>query len=287
MRPPIDSYQALCDCGLDQVITQVYSEEAMARTLLHQLGYPTGQIRQFSTANNFWTQTLLDIENGILDGDSPTNSFAALLGRCAQQFPGNPLFRPWHPDLGATDYSSQPAQPSPTPTEHNGFGTPDTLLRQARAWEAFDLFISYNTIDATAVAAIARKLANHGIRPWFDRWLLPPGVIPEKILREMIEKVPALTVFVGPQGLGPWQTMEVRHAVQWFASQRQDQPLIPVLLPGSQKQTKDLPLGLSERTWLEFHHIDDPVPLERLLWALKGKVKSDELMPEFSRSLIK
>jgi hypothetical protein len=39
----------------------------------------------------------------------------------------------------------------------------------------FDVFLSHNNVDKPAVEALARKLRDVGLNPWFDKWCLVPG----------------------------------------------------------------------------------------------------------------
>ena len=92
----------------------------------------------------------------------------------------------------------------------------------------FDVFLCHNSQDKPAVESIARQLQAHGVRPWFDKWELRPGLPWQRALEEQIEKIGAAAVFVGPNGSGPWQQMEHEAFLRQFVERQC--PVIPVLL---------------------------------------------------------
>lgn len=74
----------------------------------------------------------------------------------------------------------------------------------------FDVFISYNSTNRNQVRRIADKLRNKGIRVWFDEWSILKGQEFQKQIEEGISKSRAVAVFVGAEGLGPWEDAEFR-----------------------------------------------------------------------------
>src|SRR5512147_125960 len=95
--------------------------------------------------------------------------------------------------------------------------------------DAFDVFFSYHTADHAAVTQVARGLHERGIRVFLDRWYLAAGQPWPQALEQILASCGAVAVFVGAQGLGPWQQRE-----QDMALDRQGRepgfPVIPVLL---------------------------------------------------------
>ena len=133
----------------------------------------------------------------------------------------------------------------------------------------YDVFLAYNNLDKSQVEKIAGSLKHRGLNPWFDKWNLPPG----RSFQEEIEKVFPMTrsvvVFVGPSGIGPWEEMEVRLAIQQFVKRKL--PVIPVLLPGV-KKVPTLPLFLQEFSWLRLiKEIDETEFIDNLIWGITGK----------------
>ncbi|MCG6135930.1 MAG: toll/interleukin-1 receptor domain-containing protein [Nostoc sp. LLA-1] len=108
----------------------------------------------------------------------------------------------------------------------------------------FNVFLCHNSQDKPQVRSIAECLKKQGIRPWFDEWELRPGVRWQQVLEQQISQIESAAVFVGSNGLGPWQQQELRAFLQVFANN--DKPLIPVLLTDASEKP-ELPLFLSER----------------------------------------
>src|SRR4051794_14945347 len=122
----------------------------------------------------------------------------------------------------------------------------------------YDLFLSYNTRDHAAVERVGRRLKDHGLTCFMDRWYLVPGTSWPVALEQALQQSRAVAVFLGPGEMGRWQQRE-----QYLALDRQassDIPLIPVLLPGS-----DPPLGfLSLNTWVDLRPgLDEEPQLNR------------------------
>ncbi len=131
----------------------------------------------------------------------------------------------------------------------------------------FDVFLSYNRSDQAAVEELARRLLKHGIKPWFDKWQLRPGLPWQDELERQIANIKSVAVFVGKAGIGPWQDMEQDAFLREFRKRRC--PVIPVILPegGAEPQ---LPIFLSAMTWVDFRS-QDPDPMESLIWGITGK----------------
>lgn len=113
----------------------------------------------------------------------------------------------------------------------------------------YDVFLSYNRKDLQAVRRIARSLVKAGVLPWLDIWDLKPGDSWIRLLDDLIGRVRTAAVFVGPSGLGPWQTEEVMSFLQ--AIVQRGGRLIPVILPGV-ADPANLPLFLGSRGAVDF-----------------------------------
>src|SRR6516165_2531944 len=103
---------------------------------------------------------------------------------------------------------------------------------------SYDIFLSYNSEDHAVVEAIARKLRDEGLEPFFDRWYLAPGARWRPKLEDTLSSCKAVAIFVGPGEMGSWQQREVDVALD-LQSKNPNLPVIPVLLPGCEP-----PLGL-------------------------------------------
>jgi hypothetical protein len=145
------------------------------------------------------------------------------------------------------------------------------LGKHSMTEQKFDVFLCHNSEDKPAVIEIAQQLRQNGLNPWLDVWELQPGAIWQFALEQQIECIGAAAVFVGQQGLGPWQSEEVYAFLQEFI--RRKCPVIPVMLPDAPQQP-NLPIFLRNRHWVDFR-LQEPDPLEQLIWGITGQ-KLDE-----------
>jgi hypothetical protein len=140
-------------------------------------------------------------------------------------------------------------------------------LERRRAAGAFDVFLCHNSIDKPAVMQIGRQLMARGILPWLDDWELRPGMPWQRLLEDQIAGINAAAVFVGADGLGPWQLQELDAFLRQFVSRKC--PVIPVLLTAAPREPK-LPIFLQGVTWVDFRR-SDVDPLDRLVWGITGR----------------
>jgi len=169
--------------------------------------------------------------------------------------------------------------------------TADTVLLGKRAVGQFDVFLCHNSKDKDAVKRIGRQLQAKGLLPWLDEWELAPGVSWQPELEKVMDRIGSAAVFVGPNGIGPWQEEEVQAFLRKFTNS--GRPVIPVLLPkptaqrGSRRvkgssrgqvrhapqlvpgDLPKLPILLESRTWVDFTR-KEPDPLDRLIWGITG-----------------
>lgn len=131
----------------------------------------------------------------------------------------------------------------------------------------FDVFLCHNSQDKAAVKEIGGRLKERGILPWLDEWEFRPGLRWQKVLDEQIAHIKSVVVFIGPQGFGPWQDLEVDAFLRQFV--KREAPVIPVILPECEEIPK-LPPFLEGMMWVDFRK-DDPDPLEQLIWGITGE----------------
>ena len=132
---------------------------------------------------------------------------------------------------------------------------------------SFDVFLCYHGIDKHAVKRVGEQLKEHGLLPWLDEWELRPGLPWLPRLEEQIEHIKSAAVFVGKEGIGPWQRQELDALLHEFVDR--ECPVIPVLLEDVPDEPY-LPLFLRGIIWVDFRKID-PDPLEQLIWGITGK----------------
>lgn len=135
----------------------------------------------------------------------------------------------------------------------------------------FDVFLCHNSEDKTEVMEIGNKLKEYGILPWLDEWELQPGLPWQDELEKVLEQIKSAAVFIGKDGIGPWQQHELSAFLREFVDRKC--PVIPVLLPNAPKKPK-LPIFLKGMTWSDFRK-DKPNPLEQLIWGITGERKFD------------
>ena len=151
--------------------------------------------------------------------------------------------------------------------EQRDRGTASATIAGKLATNDFDVFLSYKTSDRKAVKEIAEQLKQRGILPWLDIEQLQPGKPWQPALESQIETIKSAAVFVGKDGQGPWQTMEIDALLREFADR--ECPVIPVVLPIARRKPQ-LPVFLRGMHWVDFRQAD-PDPLGQLVFGITGK----------------
>lgn len=138
--------------------------------------------------------------------------------------------------------------------------------------EEFNVFLSYSRDDSEAVTRIAETLRESGLRVWFDDWELQPGKPWMVGLEEGIERSHATAIFIGPKGMGKWETPEMRLSLDKQVKSKC--PVIPVILPGCPADIEEqLPGFLKSNTWVDFRRrsLDDEHAIKKLRWGITGE----------------
>jgi hypothetical protein len=96
--------------------------------------------------------------------------------------------------------------------------------------ETFDVFVSYSRADGRHAADIDSALRAQGLKTFFDRRNLAPGLPWVRALEQAIGAAKAAIVLIGSRGLGNTQQYERELA---FVRQTHDPafPVVPVILP--------------------------------------------------------
>lgn len=131
----------------------------------------------------------------------------------------------------------------------------------------FDVFLCYNSGDASVVRQLALRLCEYGVRPWLDIWELRPGILWQQAIETQIEKVKTVAVLIGRDGIGPWQRLEVEASIQKFIAQAC--PVIPVVLPEAPPHFQ-LPMFLSTIQPVDFRETEVAYALHLLVCGIKG-----------------
>jgi len=125
----------------------------------------------------------------------------------------------------------------------------------------FDVFLCYNSKDKPTIRAIAAQLKHRGISYWLDEEQLPPGCYWLDTQERDMSELKAVAVFVGQNGIGKWQRLEISIFLQEFVEHHI--PIIPVFLADAPQETNLLKF-LKLFTWVDFR-LTDPDPLEQLI----------------------
>ncbi len=145
--------------------------------------------------------------------------------------------------------------------------TTQLSLQGKMATNDFDVFLCYHGIDNTFVKHIGEQLKGRGLLPWLGEWELRPGFPWQRLLEDQIENIKTVAVFVGANGIGPWQHIEIDAFLREFV--RRNCPVIPVILADAPKEPR-LPPFLAGMTWVDFRK-QSPDPMDRLIWGITGK----------------
>lgn len=132
----------------------------------------------------------------------------------------------------------------------------------------FDVFFSYHWRDHASVEAVARALTERGVRVFLDRWHMVPGQPWPQALERTLASCKSVAVFLGVEGLGPWQQRESDLALD-RQGREPGFPVIPVLLTRA-----DPALGfLKLNTWVDLSaSIADAAAIEALCAAIRGQL---------------
>ena len=133
----------------------------------------------------------------------------------------------------------------------------------------FDVFLAHNSLDKNQVKVIHEKLKSRGLNSWLDDEEIPPGQPLQDVIQEAIPFAKSAAIFIGLDGLGRWQILELRSLISQCVERKI--PVIPVLLPGVKQIPEEL-VFLKEFRWVSFsQRIDDDRALDLLQWGITFK----------------
>ncbi|MBD2472675.1 toll/interleukin-1 receptor domain-containing protein [Nostoc sp. FACHB-145] len=145
---------------------------------------------------------------------------------------------------------------------------PGALRRNASTTQ-FDVFLAHNTQDKPEVRVIALALKQRNIAYWIDEEQIPPGRSFQDEIQAAIPLVKSAAIFIGSQGLGCWQSWELKAFIAECVEKKI--PVIPVLLPGVSSLPEDL-VFLKQLRWVAFSNgVDDKAALDLLQWGITGE----------------
>ena len=138
-------------------------------------------------------------------------------------------------------------------------------IAESDAVAEFDIFLCHNSEDKEFIRIISNQLKENGLKVWLDEEQLSPGRPWQIELENQIKKIKGVAVFVGRNGIGPWQQNEIRAFLSEFVNR--DCPVIPVILPDA-TSVPELPIFLKQMTWIDLRK-DFPKGIKRLCMAVK------------------
>jgi hypothetical protein len=144
-----------------------------------------------------------------------------------------------------------------------------------------DLFLSYNSRDASDVRHVGALLQGRGLRTFIDREHLLVGHNWFDSLEREIHRTRAVAVFLGPHGLGRWQRYERALAMDRKVREEAQGgrvPVIPILLPGAEPEA--FSGFLLVNTCVDLRRgLDDPDALDQIERAILGVDPASESSP--------
>ena len=143
--------------------------------------------------------------------------------------------------------------------------------------ETYDVFVSYSRADSLHAKDIDSALCANGLKSFFDRRNLDPGLPWVRALEKAIGAAKSAIVLIGPGGFGNTQQYERELAII-RQTREPDFRVIPVILP---KTGSDLPFDfLQNLTWIDFGSVekvsDAPDQIERLVRGIQGGLAPDQ-----------
>jgi hypothetical protein len=131
-----------------------------------------------------------------------------------------------------------------------------------------DVFLSHNSADDFAAAALEQRLARAGVRPWLAASQLISGQPWQEAMERALAQSETVAVIIGPQGMGPWHNEQMRIAID--DAVRQGKGVIPVLLPGADPER--INPFLKRRTWVDFRGgLENEAAFQLLLAGIRGQ----------------
>jgi hypothetical protein len=150
--------------------------------------------------------------------------------------------------------------------------------------ESPDIFLSHNSQDKPKVRELREQLVGQGLTVWFDEVDLIAGRPWLDGIEKAIVGAKVIIATVGPSGLGPWETPEMRAALIQMV--RRQAPVIPVLLPGAPNQT-ELPLFLQTLTWVDCRDGITEARIDRIVKSVQSAKAGSPYRPPETREPVR
>lgn len=139
-----------------------------------------------------------------------------------------------------------------------------------RRFAGYDTCFCYSAEDKKAVSLLARQLQDKaGLHVFFDQWDLMPGESWTAKMEEAVRQSRSCTLVLGHS-----QAVQNKRFLTTLQALIQETgfPVIPILLPDTQIDFKQLPDYIGGLTWVDFHDgLDDLNALQRLIDAIQNE----------------
>jgi WD40 repeat protein len=146
----------------------------------------------------------------------------------------------------------------------------------------FDVFLSYSRSDGAAATELNGWLRARGLRTFFDRSELRPGLRWIPALEEAIGRSDAIAILVGRHGIGNTQQYE-RETALVRQTHDKEFPVIPVLMPGCENPPSGF---LQLLTWIDLSQGAGVLQQQDSLEALRGAIQRKPVPASLIRSEI-
>jgi len=114
--------------------------------------------------------------------------------------------------------------------------------------ETFDVFFSYNRKNREIVRAVREALEDRGVSVWMDEREIRGGDLWIEELQEIIVKARSAAIFLGKDGLGDWQKLELDACI--YQNRARNIRVIPIPLPGM-PDSFEIPIFLKSFSWVD------------------------------------
>ncbi|MGB3496403.1 MAG: SUMF1/EgtB/PvdO family nonheme iron enzyme [Elainellaceae cyanobacterium] len=143
--------------------------------------------------------------------------------------------------------------------------------------QQFDVFLAHSSKDKPLIRHVYRQLKARGIKPWLDEEEIAPGTSFQDEIQQAICQVKTAAIFLGQEGLGQWQVLELRTLITQCVERNIS--IIPVLLPGVDYIPKPL-IFLREFQAVSFR---EKLSEEGICQLERGITKSKPIISEADR----
>src|SRR5207244_7105993 len=119
-------------------------------------------------------------------------------------------------DRAATAFVRESLSSTQLASERNKFDFATPLLKSKMKIGDYHVFLCHTIKDKPQVKKLGEHLKEYGILPWLDEWELRPGLPWQHLLENQIGQIRSAAVFVGKEGIGPWQQLELQAFLREF-----------------------------------------------------------------------